>query len=321
VSIAFLSPECAALGLAAVLPLAAIVSSARRAARVRAVLGLSPRPASALAAPLAGVVSLSFLVALAAAQPVVTRAQTVRARVDAEVFVVLDVSRSMLASRRPGGSSRLERAKAAALALRASLPGVPVGIASLTDRVLPHLFPTTDELAYRATLRRSVGIERPPPQGSFLTTATRLDALGALAARRFFSPNARHRVAVVLTDGESLPVAPTLVGRTLRRPPAVVPVLVHVWKEGERVYTAGVPEAKYRPDPSARVTLEAVAAASGGVAVGEEDLRAGIRAVRRVLGRGPTAIRGERRSLLLLSPYLVAVAVIPLALVLGCRKR
>ncbi len=320
-SLSFLSPQGAILALAAALPVAAILVSSRRAKEARATLGLPKRPARALVMPVGAAVAVAGLLALAAAQPVVEQVGTVRARADAEVFVVLDVSRSMLARRGPHGATRLERAKKAASLARAELTGVPVGIASLTDRVLPHLFPTVDEAVYEATLARSVGIERPPPQGTFSTTATRLDALTALATRRFFSSRARRRLALVFTDGESQPVAPALVGRSLRRPPAVVPVLVHVWKRGEQVYAGGVAEAQYRPDPSARATLEVLAAASGGVALGEDDVGAAIRAARRLLGKGPTEARSERRSFLLLSPYLAALAALPLLLVLGARTR
>ena len=60
--------------------------------------------------------------------------KTIDERTDAQVFVVADVSRSMLASSRAGSSTRLERVQAEADELRARLPGVPVGILSLTDR-------------------------------------------------------------------------------------------------------------------------------------------------------------------------------------------
>ena len=72
-------------------------------------------------------------------------------RTDAEAFVVLDVSRSMLAQSSLTRPQRIERAKAAAIELRRGLPDVRVGVASLTDRVLPHLFPSADEKVFEAT--------------------------------------------------------------------------------------------------------------------------------------------------------------------------
>ena len=72
----------------------------------------------------------------------------------------------MLASASSGAPTRLERVQAHAEELRAHLPGVRVGILSLTDRLLPHLFPTVDESVFRSTLMKSIGIERPPPCSS-----------------------------------------------------------------------------------------------------------------------------------------------------------
>ena len=50
----------------------------------------------------------------------------------------------MAASATPNSPTRLERAVAAAVKLRASIPDVPAGVATLTDRVLPDLFPVPD---------------------------------------------------------------------------------------------------------------------------------------------------------------------------------
>ncbi len=167
----------------------------RRAAQVRRTLRLEQparRPWGLLAVCLAAV---PVLVGVAAAQPVITSARTVPQRSDAEVFIVLDTSRSMLASAASGEPARFERAREEALALQAELPGVPVGIASLTDRVLPHLFPTVDQRVFRETMREAVGIERPPPSTSFGTNVTTLDALGAVPTLNFFTPRAKRRAS------------------------------------------------------------------------------------------------------------------------------
>lgn len=319
-SVGFLTPLGALLGLGTLLPLAALAAAARRAGRVRAGLGL-PAPPRRLALPAAAVVAVGALTGLAAAQPVLVRQEAARVRADGEAFLVVDVSRSMVAAGRPGGPTRLERAKAAALRLRASLPGVPVGIASLTDRVLPHLFPDVDEAAFGATLERAVGIERPPPRGSFLTVATKLDSLAALATRSFFSPTARRRLAIVLTDGESLPVSSATLARSLRRSPPVATVFVQLWRPGERVYARGVAEPQYRPDASARATLASLARAVGGELYGEDELSSAAAAARRLLGRGPTVARGGHRSRLPLAPYALLAEAAPVLFLLGRRDR
>lgn len=320
-TVAFLTPLGALLALAVLIPLATLLAVRRRAGRVRRNIGLREPPRRRLLVPLAALLAAAGLLGLAAAQPIVERTTTRHVRTDAEAFVVLDVSRSMLARRGKGDRIRLERAKAAASELRASLPGVPVGIASITDRVLPHLFPSVREDLFQATLERSIGIERPPPAGSFLTNATKLDALEAVRSRRFFSPTARGRLLVVLTDGESQPVGVARLGALFRRPPAIQTVFLHFWDADERVFTRGLPEPQYRPDPSARSILDGLAKATGGSVYSEGQVGAAARKARQFLGEGPTVAQGERRGRIVLAPYLAFAAFVPLALLLQARDR
>jgi hypothetical protein len=231
------------------------------------------------------------------------------------------VSRSMLARDGLGSPTRLERAKAAAAELRASLPDVRVGVASLTDRVLPHLFPTANEEVFAATLQRSVGIERPPPRGSFLTSATSLNALATLRGLRYFSPSSAKRLAIVLTDGESQPVSNARLGGLFRRSPAIDVVFVQVWGVDERVFSRGVPEPQYQADPNARGTLDRLAASAHGAVYSERDLGAAERKSRSLLGSGPTVVEGEEAGKVPLAPYLAAAALFPLGLLLWRRDR
>src|SRR5207342_1342986 len=206
VSLTALTPLGALLVIGLVLPLVALAGIRRRARGLRANLGVVNPRARSMLLPLGGLVVGGVLLALAASQPVFEWTSDRTVRTDAEAFVVLDVSRSMLAQSSLDEPMRIERAKAAATTLRASLPDVPVGIASLTDRVLPHLFPSVDQKVFEATLERSVGIEQPPPRSSFLTGATSLNALATLRGLRFFTPKSSARLAIVLTDGETQPV-------------------------------------------------------------------------------------------------------------------
>jgi hypothetical protein len=57
-------------------------------------------------------------------------------------------------------------------------------------------------------LDRSMGIERPPPAFFYTTHATTLGSLRVVPERNFFSPSARKRVLIVLTDGETREVGP-----------------------------------------------------------------------------------------------------------------
>jgi hypothetical protein len=320
-AVVFLSPLGILLALGVLLPLAALAMVSRRGGRVRAALDLVAPPRSALAIPVVAAVAAGGLVGLAAAQPVVEQEAVRRVRSDAEAYVVFDISRSMLARRSSGSETRLERAKTAAERIREALGSVPVGVASFTDRALPHLFPTADDTVFRATVSRSIGIERPPPRSTFLTQATALDSLAAIPGERFFSPTAKKRLLVVLTDGETEAPDVSRLARQFSRPPKVDTVYVQFWGRDERVYTRGVPEAQYRPDPSARALLERVAEATGGSVYGEGDLGAAGRKARSLLGGGPTVAQGTRTSRHALAPYLVAVAVFPLGLLLWRRER
>ena len=216
-----------------------------------------------------------------------------------QAFFVLDVSRSMLASSGREGATRLERARAAALELRGTIPQVPAGVAGLTDRVLPYLFPTLDPRVFASTLERAVELESPPPQ-QVARVATNFDALAALGSQGFFSPGLERRVCVVLTDGESVPFAG---GRGCRF------VVVQLWDPDERIYRDGSAEAQYRPDEAA----PSLAASLGPVAQEDELGRAG-ELLRAAVGDGPVrAVPGSDRHTVALAPY---VALVGLALVL-----
>lgn len=319
-SLSFLTPVAALVALVGLLPLLAVIAAVQRAERVRRTLELPGRPRSGVA-PAAAIAFVAGLVGAAAAQPIVTTRIEQRVRTDAEAFVVLDTSRSMLARDGVGAASRLARAKTIAAELRAAVAEVPVGLASFTDRTLPHLFPSADATLYTATLGRSIGIERPPPAQSFSATVSRLDALAAVATRNFFAAAARRRLLVVLTDGESVPGARARVGPVFARPPGIETVFVHVWGPDERVFRRGVAEPAYLPDPAARATLERFAAEVGGTVFDERDVGSAADAIRDAAGSGPTVLSGERERRLALAPALLLAAFVPLGLTLWRRDR
>ena len=326
-TIEFLTPPAGLLALVVLVPLAAFLGVSRRAARMRQALGLPGLTTRLRLVPIIALLAVAGLLGFAATQPVLQRTTTRHVRSDAEVLMVIDISRSMLARRSPAAPGRLERAKAAAARLRASLPGVPVGIASLTNRVLPHLFPSADEDVFRATLERAIDIERPPPGFSFiapvqgtLTNATSLASLAAVATQRFYSRGDGHRLLVVLTDGESSRVSAPAVGRSLREA-GIETVYLQFWAANERVFTDGTPE-RYQPNPAARSILDGLAAATQGRVYDESSVGAAVGRAREVLGSGPTRIeKDDRRQPLALAPYLAAAAFLPLALLLWRRDR
>lgn len=316
--ISFLTPWAAAVAVVALAAVGLLLASERRSRRLCAVLGIAPRPLRSLALDAGAILAVGLLLGLAAAQPVVSEVQEIDGRADAEAIAVLDVTRSMLARPSRNGQARLDRARALAKELRAELPEVPVGVSSLTDRLLPHLFPTLSATAFTATVDRAVEIERPPPERR-ANRATALAALGDLGRQNFFGSRARHRVALVFTDGESLPFNLNEL-RTLLVGGRVATYFVHVWDADDRVYGPRGDLEVYRPDPLSTAVLQRVAREVGGRVFTERDTARVLEAVRSRLGTGPVAPRGRELRAVSLAPYAALAAALPLALLLLRRN-
>lgn len=315
--VTLLTPAGAAVALVALVPLAALLLSELRARRVRRALGL-PRPSRLPVALLALSVALAgLLVGGAAAQPVLERGTTLHERTDVNGYVVIDTTRSMLAAPTRRSPTRLARARAIAKELRSAIPEVRFGIASLTDRVLPHLFPTMDEDVFAATVDDSIGIERPPPARR-RHNSTLLTALEQLGAQGFFPATPERRLVVVLSDFETDPFSTARLGAQLNRQRLEL-VLVHVWDEQERIH-GGVGDAGYRPDPRSATTHRELARAAAGFAFAEREVDAAKAALRRQLGSGPRKPLWRESSRTELAPWLSLAALVPLGLVLYRRN-
>jgi Ca-activated chloride channel family protein len=308
--VVWLTPEAALVGLAAAVPLAAWLLGERRVRRTRVALGLRPPRRGTVWAPLLIAAALA-LVAVAAAQPVLASSGGRPSTRTGQLFVVLDTSRSMLAGR----PTRYARAVALAERARDELRGTPVGLASMTDRVLPHIFPSIDRDDYLATLHESLGIERPPP-ARVRSRASGFDALAALGSARFFTNSEGARVALVLTDGESRAFGAGGVARALARAHVAV-VLVRFWRDGERI--AG--DSIYRADPASELDVQVLGSALRARVFGEGDAGGAVEAVSRALGgderRQPPKASATARPL---APYATLGALLPLGLLLWRRN-
>jgi len=314
VSLTFLTPLAALVAIVAVLPLAAFALAVRRVARVRTSLTLPPPPRARDTQVLAAFVCVVLALALAAAQPALSRTSSERVRTDAAALFVIDTSQSMSAAPGPRRSTRLDRAAILAERMRAAIPDVPSGVATLTDRVLPDLLPVSDAAAFDATLSRAVGIEQPPPR-QVSTRATTFAALASVPQAGYFDPSAQRRVVVVLTDGETSIFDPAPIERAFRKSGTSF-VGVRVWGANEAIYSAaGRRDPNYRPDPSGREQLALLASAVGGKAFDERDAGAAVAAVKSALGRGRTRTVGRTRSTRPLAPYAALAALVPLAFV------
>lgn len=315
--VAFLTPTGGLLALAVVVTLAVHLGRERRAARVRTALRLE-RPGRWSQLSLAGSLALvPLLLGLAAAQPVVETTRARSERSDAELFVALDSSRSMLASTRAGSLTRIERAAALVNWLSQSLPEVPIGLAAFDGTMLPYVLPTTDGRVLATSLTDSLEIERAAQLSGPLAPrqTTSLDALAAIPRGSYFTPAVRKRVLVVLTDGETNEVSGRL-ARAFLREPRIQTVFVRFWGGDDRVYTGGVPEPAYVPDPDSAALLERIASAIGGRVYDEDDRGSMLAAAKRALGSGPTAERRVEGQRLALMPYVTLLALVPLAFLL-----
>jgi hypothetical protein len=177
--------------------------------------------------------------------------------------------------------------------------------------VLQSLLPSSDVGVFDQTVERAVAIDAPPP-GQQSVIATSLAALGALGTQNYFPPQAKRRVVVVLTDGESRSFDPSHVAAQLATGPGIRLVLVHVWKSGEAVYDAGSPEAGYHEDSASGAALTSLAAAAGGRAFGEDQLAAAGRAERVAVGAGPTMRAGKTERTRTRAPWFALGALLPL---------
>jgi hypothetical protein len=317
--VTFLTPLAGLVALLVVVPLAIMVVTERRVGEVRKALRL-PEPRASRPIAAIALVVLAGLLGLGAAQPAIDTSKDRLARTDAEVLLVFDTSRSMLAADRAGGETRFDRARAAALRLRRQLPEIPIGLVSLTDRVLPHLLPTVNRTAFDATVVETMGVDRPPPLQRANRVASTFDALRGLPTRNFFAPGADKRVVVFLTDGESRVFNPRRM-RAAFRTRSTRLLVMHFWKPGERVFRAdGAPEPLYQADSSSAKTVRTLARAVGGRAFSEDELDEAVAATRELVGEGKSRPLGEDSSRTTLAPYLFLGAFVPLGFLLWRRN-
>jgi hypothetical protein len=318
-SISLLTPLGLLLALGAVLPLAALAVHDRRARKLRSALELEQPPLRARVPTALALASVPVLLAIALAQPVLRITETHRVRTDAEAFYVFDVTRSMLAASRPGSPTRFDRSISAAQRMHASLGQLRSGVASFTDRVLPHLFPTADDEVFTATVEQALTINRPPPRG-YQRVATLFEALDTLAGDNFFRKAVEHRLVIVFTDGESRPYVVETLREALRAGPPLDFVVVRFWHPEERIWNGERPERGYRADPRSGEMMRQLAAVTGARTFDESELRGAISAARELVGTGPLQEEGTALRVHALARWFVLAAFVPLALLLWRRN-
>jgi len=317
--VTFLTPLDVLFALAAAVPLAALVLARRRAAEVRRALALAAPHGRALAPVVAALVLLPALLGVAAMQPVVVHQQRLSQRADAQAYFVFDTSLSMSARAGRHAPSRLARAKRDALRLVPTLGDLPVGLASMTDRTLPNLLPTTDLGLIERTLTQSVGIDRPPPSQQYSGRATTFQALLPIGNSHFYATGVTHRILVVFTDGESAKLPPNYaVGGSTS--PVVTPFLVHVWAANEHVYVHGRPDRRYRPDAGSATSLQTFANLTHGRVFDERRLGSLAAAIHAAAGSASAHTTVVQYARVALAPWFVLAGAVPLAFLLWRRN-
>ena len=318
-NVTFLTPLAGLVALLVAVPLAVMILTERRVSEVRTALRLAePRASKPLAA--IALVVLAALLGLGAAQPAVDTTKDRLARADAEIYVVIDTSRSMLAASGAGRETRFERARQAALHLRRELPEIPIGLVSLTDRALPHLLAGVNQAAFAATVDRTIGVDRPPPLQRANRVASTFDALRVVPTRNFFAPQATRRLVVLLTDGESRAFNPRRMKAAFNTKSTGL-LVVHFWQDGERVFRPdGSPEVRYQADPASAEAVRTLASAVGGRTFAEDELGEAVAAAEEFVGEGKAEPLGKDNSRTTLAPYLFLSAFVPLGFLLWRRN-
>jgi hypothetical protein len=315
----FLTPIDAVFALAAVVPVAALWLAQNRMERIRRLFSLRSPSRRELAGILVALILLPVLVGVAAAQPVVIRHQLLGQRVDVQAFFVFDTSTSMGARTGPQGLTRLERAKQEAEEMFPKLGNIPVALATMTDRVLPVVMPTTNLVLLHRTLTQSVAINQPPPSQFYKGRATHFSALFPLSNYNFYSPGTQRRILVVFTDGEATPLRGSI-NFLLARAMTVYPLFVHVWAPTERLYVHGHVDPRYTPDPTSAAALKRFATAAHGRVFGEDDLDALLKTIRAEAGSSPVETKVLGYARIPLAQWVLLAGVIPLGFLLYRRN-
>lgn len=291
-----------------------------RTRRLRSLFSLAASRRRDLVTAAAALTILPALVAVAAAQPVVIRKEALTQRVDAQVFLVFDTSLSMSARNGLQSPTRLERSKREAEALVERLGDIPIGIATLTDRILPNVMPTTNVGLVTRTIHQSVRIDEPPPSTRYRGRASTLQALIPTSNDGLFSPGVRHRILVIFTDGEERRPPPVTGYTWIADQVTVPPLFVHVWAPTERIYIHGRPDPAYQSDPTSGHVLSKFAALTHGQVLRDGDVGGLLDAIRHAAGSNPAQTMTLGYARIALAPWFLLAGVVPLAFLLYRRN-
>jgi hypothetical protein len=314
-----LSPLGALFALAVALPLGALAWVERRSERLRSILGLEEPGFRGKAPIVASLVAIPLLLSVALAQPVIRYTGEHKVRTDAELYYVFDVSRSMAAASSPESPRRFDRAIDTAERLHQRLAHIPSGVATMTDRVVPSLFPTGNDEVFTATLEDALTIGQPPPRG-YDDVGTLFESLDTLGSGTFYSPTAKHRVAIVLTDGESRQFDSGLLREALGAGPPIDFVVMRFGSSRDRVWRGATPAKDYRPMEASAARTEQLVRATDGKEASAGDIDGVVRTVRSEVGNGPEIEQGQLLRVIGLGKWFALASLVPLSYLLWRRN-
>ncbi|HEY3549980.1 MAG TPA: VWA domain-containing protein [Gaiellaceae bacterium] len=306
----------------------------RRAARA---LGLQPKR---LRRALGNGVCAGLVIALAAfaaSEPSLRQTKRVQLRADAEVYVFVDSSASMLASASSHSPTRLQQARAASADFAQNLPpDLPLGAGALPQSPLPLTAPNGDRQLFLAALDHLTAPGSLPEHLYGGRTATDFSNLTTLTSTHFFLPKTRRRIVVVLTDAEGPSFDTGATAATLKHAHIRL-VFVRFGSESDRIWLhppgqSPVIDTKFEPDLSDLGEVRLLGGETGGGYYDQRHLGGAIDKVERLAGHGPDraaeplALYADSLgpyALLAALPFLawLAGALLPLSAPLEARSR
>jgi hypothetical protein len=328
----------ALFALALLVPLAGVewlrVRRERRAARA---VGLQPER---LWRALRNGVCAGLVIALAAfaaSEPSLRQTKRVELRADAEVYVFVDSSASMLASASSHSPTRLEQARSASADLAQGLPAdLPLGAGALPQSPLPLTAPNGDRQLFLAAIDHLTVPGALPEHLYGGQTATDFSNLSTLTSTHFFLAKTRRRIVVVLTDAEGPSFNTAATAASLRHAHIRL-VFVRFGSSNDRIWLhppgqKPLIDTKYVPDLSDLGEVRLLAGETGGAFYDQGRIGAAVAKVDRLAGHGrdrsaePLSLYADSLGpyvLLAALPFLAWLAgtLLPLCAPLKARSR
>jgi hypothetical protein len=283
----------ALLALLLLLPLAAVewVRLRRERGAARA-LGLQPqRIWRALPSGICAALVIA-LAAFAASEPSLGQTRRVQLRADAEVYVFVDASASMLASSSSHSPTRLQQARAASAEFAQTLPpDLPLGAGALPQSPLPLTAPNGDRQLFLAAVDHLTTPGSLPEHLYGGRTATDFSNLATLTSTNFFLNKTKRRIVVVLSDAEG-PAFDTATTVSALKRAHIRLVFVRFGSSNDRIWLhppgeKPVLDTKYEPDLSDLGEVRLLAGETGGGFYDQGRIGAAVHKVERLAGQGP----------------------------------